>query len=55
MGSSLLYAVQVIKTGPTGSGETVFTDVNRTLTTITITFKVAPTDGDYTALITKMN
>jgi hypothetical protein len=55
MGSSLLYAVQVIKTGPTGSGETVFTDVNRTLTTITITFKEAPTDGDYTALITKMN
>jgi hypothetical protein len=55
MGSSLLYAVQVIKTGPTGSGETVFTDVNRTLTTITITFKAAPTDGDYTALITKMN
>jgi trimeric autotransporter adhesin len=55
MGSSLLYAVQVIRTGPTGSGETVFTDVTRTLTTITITFKVAPTDGDYTALITKMN
>jgi hypothetical protein len=54
MGSSLLYAVQVIKTA-NGSGETVFTDVNRTLTTITITFKEAPTDGDYTALITKMN
>jgi hypothetical protein len=55
MGSSLLYAVQVIRTGANGSGETVFTDVTRTLTTITITFKVAPTDGDYTALITKMN
>ena len=54
MGSSLLYSVQVIRTNG-GSGETVFTDVNRTLTTITITFKVAPTDGDYTALITKMN
>jgi hypothetical protein len=54
MGSSLLYAVQVIRTA-NGSGETVFTDVARTSTTITITFKVAPTDGDYTALITKMN
>ena len=54
MGSSLLYAVQVIRTA-NGSGETVFTDVTRTSTTITITFKVAPTDGDYTALITKMN
>jgi hypothetical protein len=55
MGSSLLYAVQVIRTGANGNGETVFTDVNRTPTTITITFKEAPTDGDYTALITKMN
>ena len=54
MGSSLLYAVQVIRTA-NGSGETVFTDVARTSTTITITFKVAPTNGDYTALITKMN
>jgi hypothetical protein len=54
MGSSLLYAVQVIRTA-NGSGETVFTEVARTSTTITITFKVAPTDGDYTALITKMN
>jgi hypothetical protein len=54
MGSSLLYAVQVIRTA-NGSGETVFTDVTRTPTTITITFKVAPTSGDYTALITKMN
>jgi hypothetical protein len=54
MGSSLLYAVQVIRTA-NGSGETVFTDVARTSTTITITFKVAPTSGDYTALITKMN
>jgi hypothetical protein len=54
MGSSLLYSVQVIRTNG-GSGETVFTDVTRTPTTITITFKVAPTSGDYTALITKMN
>jgi lipopolysaccharide export system protein LptA len=43
MGSSLLYAVQVIRTANGGSGETVFTDVTRTSTTITITFKVAPT------------
>ena len=54
MGSSLLYAVQVIRTA-NGGGETVFTDVARTSTTITITFKVAPTSGDYTALVTKMN
>ena len=54
MGSSLLYSVQVIRTA-NGSGDTVFTDVTRTLTTITITFKEPPVSGDYTALVTKMN
>jgi hypothetical protein len=52
MGASLNYGVEVIR-GVNGSGETVYTDVTRTTTTIVINFAVAPTAGDYTALVCK--
>ena len=52
LGSSLNYGVEVIRAA-NGSGETVFTDVTRTNTTIVINFSVAPTAGDYTALVNK--
>jgi hypothetical protein len=52
MGDSLNYGVEVIR-GANGSGETVYTDVTRTTTTIVINFAVAPTAGDYTALVCK--
>jgi hypothetical protein len=54
MGSSRNYGVQVIRNAAnSGNGETVYTDVTRTDTTIVITFASAPTAGDYTALVTK--
>jgi len=52
MGASLNYGVEVIRAA-NGSGETVYTDVTRTTTTIVIDFAVAPTAGDYTALVCK--
>jgi hypothetical protein len=52
MGASLNYGVEVIRAA-NGSGETVYTDVTRTTTTIVINFAVAPTAGDYTALVCK--
>jgi hypothetical protein len=52
LGASLNYGVEVIRAA-NGSGETVFTDVTRTTTTIVINFSVAPTAGDYTALVNK--
>lgn len=52
MGASLNYGVEVIRAA-NGSGETVYTDVTRTTTTIVIDFAVAPTSGDYTALVCK--
>jgi len=52
MGESLSYGVEVIR-AVNGSGETVYTDVTRTTTTIVIEFAVAPTAGDYTALVCK--
>jgi len=54
MGSSRNYGVQVIRNAAnSGNGETVYTDVTRTDTTIVVTFALAPTAGDYTALVTK--
>lgn len=54
MGSSRNYGVQVIRNAAnSGNGETVYTDVTRTDTTIVVTFTLAPTAGDYTALVTK--
>ena len=54
MGSSRNYGVQVIRNAAnSGNGETVYTDVTRTDTTIVVTFASAPTAGDYTALVTK--
>ena len=52
MGTSLNYGVEVFR-AVNGSGETVYTDVTRTTTTIVIEFAVAPTAGDYTALVCK--
>ena len=52
LGSSLNYGVEVIRAA-NGSGETVYVDVTRTTTTIVINFSVAPTAGDYTALVNK--
>ena len=52
MGDSLNYGVEVIRAA-NGSGETVYTDVTRTTTTIVINFAVAPTSADYTALVCK--
>jgi len=54
MGSSFNYGVEVIRNAAnSGGGETVYTDVTRTATTVVINFAVAPTAGDYTALVCK--
>ena len=54
MGSSFNYGVEVIRNAAnSGGGETVYTDVTRTTTTVVINFAVAPTAGDYTALVCK--
>ena len=55
MGSSRNYGVEIIRNSAnSGGGETVIVDVARpTDTTITVTFAVAPTAGDYTALVCK--
>lgn len=55
MGASRNYGVEIIRNSAnSGGGETVIVDVARpTDTTITVTFAVAPTAGDYTALVCK--
>lgn len=55
MGASRNYGVEIIRnSNNSGGGETVIVDVARpTDLTITVTFAVAPTAGDYTALVCK--
>ena len=54
MGSSFNYGVEVIRNANnSGGGETVYTDVTRTNTTVVINFAVAPTAGNFTALVCK--
>ena len=54
MGNGFNYGVEVIRNAAnSGGGETVYTDVTRTNTTIVIDFAVAPTAGNFTALVCK--
>ena len=54
MGDGFNYGVEVIRNSAnSGGGETVYTDVTRTTTTIVIDFAAAPTAGNFTALVCK--